>query len=335
MRRRYLYRIVCLMLIFCVALAAQSCASAEYQRADIDSENELRICTTLTEDVYVPLVKEFAERTGIWPKITRVPESEIENAFYSPDYDFFLGGSSEYYENHSSAFSKDIPDTGNLYAGLSGSENTWFGFMTDPVVFIYSRSLGDSANAPSSWSMLGAMDKSEIALADPARSDTSLTAFAEMLQHCQQSEVNRFLNTIFDAGVTEYFSDTDEVAEAVATGRYIVGVVTESEAWKYAGSDIYIVYPSDGTIAVTGAAAIALNTENYAAAYAFAEFLIGSDAQTYLSSTLGIRPVNSTVAAPKSHAAYEAINITPYELGWVYARKMSILSYWKTLAGTR
>ena len=300
-----------------------------------------RLCvyTSHKEEVYLPIVREFEERTGIWVEVVTGGTTEllerIESEAKAPRCDVMFGGGGESLTAYAALFE---PYTcGGIDAvdeALRPAESLYTPFSTLPIVLIRNPRMV-SADDLTGWEdLLDEAWRGRIAFADPTVSGSSYTALMTMLSALPGDEeelLSRFHANLDGAALP----DSGDVAEAVAMGRLPVGVTLEQSALQYAGAGEKpaIVYPKEGTSALADGTALIAAAPHRENAIAFLEFTISYDAQAQTAERLYRRSVRSDVPDREELPARGDFPLIDYDVSWASSRKEEMLRRWAQLEG--
>lgn len=150
----------------------------------------------------------------------------------------------------------------------------WLGQMLHVMVFMYNRDLVKDAEAPRSWSdLLNPKWKDKIAYCNPNNSGSAYTQFSIMLALWGDNEAGwkKAETLLKNAKITQQSS---LVPKGVNEGEFPIGITMEYAAhrFKAGGANVGVIYPEDGTVAYTEAAAIIKGSKHPEAAKKFIDF---------------------------------------------------------------
>ena len=294
---------------------SHSDSSTEYAPAQSD---RLTVYTSLEESVYLPLVREFEERTGIWVQVETGNTLELLSRIRLEDSgttcDVFFGGGIDSLTANSDLFQAEAVYSCSLH----------------PLVLIYNPVLV-RRNLPSGWeSLFLTAWRGKIAYTDPEVSGTGYTALATLLQltpgEHEEELMQRFLTNLNDT----LLPDDSAVISEVAAGNCYIGITTEETALKAVdnGYDIGIVYPAEGTSVVPdglGVCTYAPHAENGAQ---FIDFILSSNVQSHLAEYNGRRSADPAVSIPET---LPGLQLFPYDIEEAAADQQHILTLWHQL----
>ena len=164
-------------------------AATEIARAyNVPEEKQLIVYSSHKEEVYLPIIMEFEDRTGIWVEIHEGGTTEIlekvREASKAGACDIMMGGGVESYEAAKDLFVPYEPsDKNTLDEEYLSKSDLWTPFTELPLVFIYNNKLVSEKEAPTHWrDLLNPKWRGKIAFADLNSSGTSYTILSALSQ---------------------------------------------------------------------------------------------------------------------------------------------------------
>lgn len=298
-----------------------------------DESMRLTIYTSHKEEVYMPIVREFEERTGIWVDVITGGTNEllerIESQQDNVEADVMFGGGVESLKAYEHCFSPYVVgSSGSIREPHQAEDAVWTPFSALPVVLIYNTKLV-SPDKITGWSSLSdPIFRGRIAFADPAISGSSFTALATQI--LAGNSMGKTLATLAENLQGKTLSSSGDVLNAVADGSYLVGITLEETALKYiaAGADLAMVYPEEGTSCVPDASAIVKGAPHSENAKIFLDFTVSYEVQQMLSESSYRRPVRSDIPAGDSLLRLQDIVLVDYDIDWACKNRDVILSDW-------
>lgn len=298
-----------------------------------DESMRLTIYTSHKEEVYMPIVREFEERTGIWVDVITGGTNEllerIESQQDNVEADVMFGGGVESLKAYEHCFSPYVVgSSGSIREPHQAEDAVWTPFSALPVVLIYNTKLV-SPDKITGWSSLSdPIFRGRIAFADPAISGSSFTALATQI--LAGKSMDKTLATLAENLQGKTLSSSGDVLNAVADGSYLVGITLEETALKYiaAGADLAMVYPEEGTSCVPDASAIVKGAPHSENAKKFLDFTVSYEVQQMLSESSYRRPVRSDIPAGDSLLPLQDIVLVDYDIDWACKNRDVILSDW-------
>ena len=298
-----------------------------------DESMRLTIYTSHKEEVYMPIVREFEERTGIWVDVITGGTNEllerIESQQDNVEADVMFGGGVESLKAYEHCFSPYVVgSSGSIREPHQAEDAVWTPFSALPVVLIYNTKLV-SPDKITGWSSLSdPIFRGRIAFADPAISGSSFTALATQI--LAGNSMGKTLATLAENLQGKTLSSSGDVLNAVADGSYLVGITLEETALKYiaTGADLAMVYPEEGTSCVPDASAIVKGAPHSENAKRFLDFTVSYEVQQMLSESSYRRPVRSDIPAGESLLPLQDIVLVDYDIDWACKNRDVILSDW-------
>lgn len=337
-KRKTLCRIMAMVFLSCLCLAG--CAEEDgaeeiSEKYSVSEDRELIVYTSHKENVYLPIIREFEDRTGIWVRLrsggTEEMLQEAKKASEAGECDVMFGGGVESYEANRELF---LPyaskEEGSLNPLYQSGEHAWTPFTELPIVLIYNSTLVSKEDAPKGWEdLFDPKWKGQIAFADPYRSGTSYTIFSTMQQvFGEEPEVllRRFIAQLDG----RLLSGSGDVKTRVEDGSFLVGITLEETALRAVreGEDLAMLYPVEGTSAVADGCAVVKNAPHVRNAEQFIDFVAGKDTQEYCTRQLLRRPVRTDIALSDS---FEEIRLVPFDIEASAAGEKEFLDLWSIL----
>ena len=298
-----------------------------------DESMRLTIYTSHKEEVYMPIVREFEERTGIWVDVITGGTNEllerIESQQDNVEADVMFGGGVESLKAYEHCFSPYVVgSSGSIREPHQAEDAVWTPFSALPVVLIYNTKLV-SPDKITGWSSLSdPIFRGRIAFADPAISGSSFTALATQI--LAGKSMDKTLATLAENLQGKILSSSGDVLNAVVDGSCLVGITLEETALKYiaAGADLAMVYPEEGTSCVPDASAIVKGAPHSENAKKFLDFTVSYEVQQMLSESSYRRPVRSDIPAGESLLPLQDIVLVDYDIDGACKNRDVILSDW-------
>lgn len=298
-----------------------------------DESMRLTIYTSHKEEVYMPIVREFEERTGIWVDVITGGTNEllerIESQQDNVEADVMFGGGVESLKAYEHCFSPYVVGSSDSIREPHQAEDAvWTPFSALPVVLIYNTKLV-SPDKITGWSSLSdPIFRGRIAFADPSISGSSFTALATQI--LAGKSMDKTLATLAENLQGKTLSSSGDVLNAVVDGSCLVGITLEETALKYiaAGADLAMVYPEEGTSCVPDASAIVKGAPHSENAKRFLDFTVSYEVQQMLSESSYRRPVRSDIPAGESLLPLQDIVLVDYDIDWACKNRDVILSDW-------
>lgn len=331
MKFRKAVGVVLALALLTTGCGAASDISPSYQP---DDEKQLTVYTSHKEAVYLPIIQEFEERTGIWVDIVDGGTNEMLETIRQeqdcPRADVMFGGGIESLDAYRDCF---VPYTSSeaeaIAPAYQDAAACWTPFSALPVVLIYNCKLVDPANL-TGWADLLSF-QGQVAFADPGISASSFTA---LVTECTALEdtIGHAIETLTQALEGKTLESSGEVITAVAAGKSLVGITLEETAMQAisSGYDIGIVYPKEGTSCVPDGSALIKNAPHCENAKRFLDFTVSCDTQSRLQNQNNRRSVRRDLPAPDCLPPLETLKLVDYDIDWACRHRDSILDQWKT-----
>ncbi len=298
----------------------------------VPEEKQLIVYTSHKEEVYLPIIMEFENRTGIWVEVhaggTTEMFKEAREASKIGACDIMFGGGVESFEASKDLFMRYEPsEKDKIDEHYLSNGGFWTPFTEIPLVFVYNNKLVSEEEAPHTWTdLLQPKWSGQIAFADLHSSGTSYTALSAISQ--MMGDDSEKLLTSFIEGVKPHvLASSSEVIPDVSNGTFLVGITLEETAMKSmrAGADITMVYPEDGTAAPPDGCAMVKNAPHRYNAGVFIDFVTGYDTQKYAMDTFMRRPIRRDI--PLS-GDYEAIRKIDFNIEKSAREEKQIFALW-------
>ena len=302
----------------------------------VPQEKQLIVYTSHKEEVYLPIIREFESRTGIWVELhtggTTQMFSEVKEASEQGRCDIMFGGGIESYEAAKDLFMPYEPiEKSALDPDYVDDEDRWIPFTELPIVFVYNKKLVSYSELPSTWEELfDSKWKGQIAFADPNNSGTSYTILSTMEQLFNeepQSLVPRFYEQL-DGRI---LPSSGQVIPEVSDGSFLIGITLEETARKAMDQyeDISMLYPEDGTSAVPDGCAMVKNAPHSYNAGKFIDFVVSYDTQRYATENFYRRSARRDVGSNRGNTE----TFIKFDVEKSAREEEEVFSLWNALAG--
>ena len=311
------------------AVAAE--IAAEY---NVSKEKQLIVYTSHKEEVYLPIIMEFENRTGIWVEIhaggTTEMFKEVREAAGDGACDIMFGGGIESFEAAKDLFMPyEATDLSKLDSAYLSEDSIWTPFTELPLVFVYNSKLVPENEAPKTWQeLLSDKWRGQIAFADLHNSGTSYTILSAISQVYGESAVKNFMEGLKG----KVLSSSGEIIPDVSNGTFLIGITLEETAKKslLADYDITMVYPEDGTVAVPDGVGMVKNAPHSYNAGKFIDFVTGFETQIYAMDRFYRRPVRTDIVLSEG---YEDISQVDFDIEKSAREEEAIFSLWDEIIG--
>lgn len=326
MKRRILLLLLCTLLL--CGCGVQPRVQQEYAP---DPENRLVIYTSHKQEVYLPIIREFEERTGIWVEVVTGGTYEVLDMIReespAPKADVIFGGGVDSLEAYRDCFQPyACRDWEHIAAPFVDSSHHWTPFSALTVVLIYNTKLVDP-DMLTCWSDLFRPEfQGHIAFPDPTKSGSGFTSLVTMLTIFGEEAFQSLAHCLGG----KQLSSSGSVLTNVADGSALVGITLEETAMQHiaAGENIGMVYPADGTSSVPDGSAIVMNAPHPENAKAFLDFTMSPEVQQLLGSRFYRRSVRSELQPGTRLPALDTLTISEYDINLAAEHRDICLDYW-------
>ena len=223
----------------------------------------LTVCFPEEQTFWVPVLREFQQRTGIWIRTRQeLPDSEAEP-------DLLLG------------FEAD-----------SAAESVCVGWQV-PVIVCNPHLI--RRNPPVGFADLrGDFWAGSLSFADPAESGFSRSVLALIASSGENPEE---ILRAFSGSVARLSSDSETALLNVCNGTTALGLVPESDALRAVdgGQRLDTLYPEEGSFLLPIFASVPASAPDSDGAETLLDFLLEAQTQSHLWETARIRPANGEV----------------------------------------
>jgi len=210
----------------------------------------------------------------------------------------------------------------------------WHAFDIEPMVMIYSTALVDEAEAPASWEdLLNEKWVGQIASADPLKSSSAFGVVMGMVAAFGYEEGGyEFLEKFVPQLDGKVLSSSSGTFKGVSDKEYAIGLTYEEAAMKYiaAGSEMAIVYPTEGTNIVYSPVAIIKDGPNTENAKLFVDYVLSQEVQAQLAE-LNRRTSRTDVVVPDTFVPFEEIPNANVDSAWVVEHTEEFYGVWEDL----
>ena len=306
------------------------------EKYSVPQEKQLIVYTSHKEEVYLPIIKEFEEQTGIWVEIhsggTAQIFSEVRDISEQGGCDIVFGGGIESYKAQKDLFMPyETEEKSVLNEKYLDADNYFTPFTELPIVFVYNKKMISYSEIPRSWkSLYDEKWKGQIAFADPEKSGTSYTIISTMEQVFDE-DPESLIPRFFDQLDGKILSSSGDIIPKVADGSFLVGITLEETAKKAMeqGYDIAMVYPEDGTSTVPDGCAVARNAPHSYNAGRFIDFVVSYDTQKFATEKFFRRSVRTDIR----DSTYRSISQIDFDLNRSAEEESQVFALWKALSG--
>ncbi len=338
-----LKRILVAIVAEAAMLLLSSCGNSERQaqiqyiseKYNVPEEKQLIVYTSHKEEVYLPIIREFENRTGIWVEIhaggTAEMFSEVREGLDEGRCDIMFGGGIESYEAQKDLFIPyEVKEKEILDQTYVDTENYWTAFTELPIVFIYNKKLVSYSEVPKTWEELFDQKwKGQIAFADIHNSGTSYTIISTMEQILKK-DAKEILPDFYDQLGGRVLSSSGQVVPEVSNGDFLIGITLEETARKGMdlGEEISMLFPEDGTSAVPDGCAMVKNAPHTYNAGKFIDFIVSHDTQEYAVENFYRRSVRTDLGYSYSGS----LDQIDFDVRKSAKEEMDVFSLWDQLS---
>ena len=302
----------------------------------VPQEKQLIVYTSHKEEVYLPIIREFESRTGIWVELhtggTTQMFSEVKEASKEGRCDIMFGGGIESYEAAKDLFMPYEPiEKSALDPDYVDDEDYWIPFTELPIVFVYNKKLVSYSELPTTWEELfDSKWKGQIAFADPNNSGTSYTILSTMEQLFNE-EPQSLLPRFYEQLDRRILPSSGQVIPEVSDGSFLIGITLEETARKAMDQyeDISMLYPEDGTSAVPDGCAMVKNAPHSYNAGKFIDFVVSYDTQRYATENFYRRSARRDVGSSRGNTE----TFIKFDVEKSAREEEEVFSLWNALAG--
>ena len=311
--------------LFIACIIQSGCADSIHSREvsliseqyRVPQDKQLILYTSHKEEVYLPIVREFEDRTGIWVEVhsggtTQILDEIRENAS-NTECDVMFGGGIASYEAERDLFLPYFTrEKDRIDSQWCSDDGIWTPFTELPIVFVYNNKLLSEDETPKGWYDLMEDDrfKGQIAFADPLKSGTGYTVLATLLQLTDKDK-EELISGILAQLDGRILDNSGDVIPGVANGEFLAGITLEETAIQYMSqeNDISICYPMEGTSAIPDGCAIVKGAPHSYNAGLFIDFVTGRDTQKYAVTHFGRRSVRTDIKEDEELEEFKILNL--------------------------
>ena len=260
-------------------------ADAEAQAAP-ELSGTMKVVAT-SED-YVTLFDKFTEETGVDVELLSMSSGEVLSKLRAeggtPSADLWFGGGIDAFM---SAKDDGLLEQVNFDAAseladeYKDADGYWYSKGITIVGFLVNQALTEElgVEVPQSWTdLLNEGYKGEIIMSNPAVSGTNYAVVNALLQTMGEEEGWNYFTALND-NIAYYGKRGSDPLNKVVSDEFAIGIsyIDRGVEATIEGSDIAVVYPTDGIPWVPEGVAVFKNAENVDAAKYFVEWLFSND----------------------------------------------------------
>lgn len=257
-------------------IALTACGAAPYE--ELNRQADFIIYTPLSEEVYLPVIREFESRYGKKAEVFEEPEEEIMEQVRmkreSFPGDIILGASDEAVRENYRLF----PERET--------------FLASSFVIIYNKNIVRRREAPENLTSL--MDdgwNGKIGYPSPEKS-AAARGLSQAAAASDKKEDEEVLRIFCEKLEKESTDSIEEIGRGVCSGKYMTGIVTKALAQELLGEgeNIALVPIGAKECIVSAQIVSTIGGKNPEEAELFFEFATGEDVKRYLAEYLKYEP---------------------------------------------
>lgn len=270
------------------ASESEETEASESQEAAEAPELSGTMKVVATSEDYVTFFDKFTEETGVKVELLSMSSGEVLSKLRAeggtPSADLWFGGGIDAFmsakedgllEQVNFDAASELADT------YKDSEGYWYSKGITIVGFLVNQALTEElgVEVPQSWTdLLNEGYKGEIIMSNPAVSGTNYAVVNALLQTMGEEEGWNYFQKLSD-NIAYYGKRGSDPLNKVVSDEFAIGIsyINRGVEATIEGSDIAIVYPTDGIPWVPEGVAVFKNAENVDAAKYFVEWLFSND----------------------------------------------------------
>ncbi len=207
-------------------------------------------------------------------------------------------------------------EAAKLPAIFKDKDGTYFAGRLINMIICYNTKALKAAEAPKSWRELtDAKWNDKVVVPNPAYSGSAMAAVGAIAKKYGW----KYFEDLRANKCSVVRGNTD-VAQKVASGEFPVGMTLDYmiRGMKKEGSDIELIYPEDGTIAIPSPIAVMKASKNPQGALRFVDYILSMEGQQALVRLGSLVPVRPDVDPPAGTPSADGIFKKAMELDWGY-----------------
>ena len=283
----------------------------------------------------------FEEKTGIKVDLIQAGTGDLMKRIAAeasdPSCDVMFGGSQINYftqkalfQDYVSGNDKNLPTAFQNKAGYATS------YVLDGRCLIVNKQLIGDVVVKSYADLLKPELKGKISAGDPSNSSSAFNQLSNQLAVMGGYESDtawKFVEDLLKQVNCEMASGSSAVYKSVADGEKLVGVSYEDPCVQLVkdGANVEVVYPTEGTIFNPSCAGIVKDAKHLDNAKKFIDFIITSEVQNILGSSLTNRPVLADAKVGSYMTPIKDITTVVEDTDYVFAHKADIIKRYKDL----
>lgn len=241
-----------------------------------------------TNESYMTLFEKFEEETGVKTELLSMSSGEVLSKLRAeggtPSADLWFGGGIDAFmsaKEDGLLEQVTFDAAADLAPEFKDEEGYWYSKGITIVGFLVNEDLASElgVTAPQTWQeLLNEEYKGEIVMSNPAVSGTNYAVVNALLQTMGEEEGWSYFEKLND-NIAYYGKRGSDPLNKVNAGEFTIGISYLDRTVDAAieGSNISVIYPTDGIPWVPEGVAAFKNAENAEAAKYFVEWLFSSD----------------------------------------------------------
>ena len=320
-------------------------AEAEEQAA---SELSGTMKVVATSEDYVTLFDKFTEETGVDVELLSMSSGEVLSKLRAeggtPSADLWFGGGIDAFM---SAKDDGLLEQVNFDAAseladeYKDADGYWYSKGITIVGFLVNQALTEElgVEVPQSWTdLLNEGYKGEIIMSNPAVSGTNYAVVNALLQTMGEEEGWNYFTALND-NIAYYGKRGSDPLNKVVSDEFAIGIsyIDRGVEATIEGSDIAVVYPTDGIPWVPEGVAVFKNAENVDAAKYFVEWLFSNDDNLRMLAEIdkkdGIKLVKPSIEGIE--LGYDTAILMQEDLSLFGSERDAVLAQFEELMGDK
>ncbi|WP_264713295.1 extracellular solute-binding protein [Limobrevibacterium gyesilva] len=319
----------------CLGLAAPAQAQ---QHVVLYSANDNTVNNMISEA--------FTKETGIKVDVVSTGSGvlfrRIASESANPQADLIWGVSSALLSQNKAYFQPyAAKEKAAVPAAYRDPQDLWIGTNLQILTISQNTKAIPADQGPRSWQdLLDTKWKGKIAYTDPANSGSSYVTATTLLSLWGDNDAAwTKVGTLL--GNTKVLNRSTLVFDGNGSGEYPLGISLEyaGNLWAHNGAPVKVIYPSDGTVAVTEGIAIIKGGPNPEPARAFVDFVNRKDMQEMMLRATFRRPARQDIdlsTVPGNMPALSALKLVSYDdMKWDAARRDTLARLKTLIQNTR
>lgn len=322
------------------ATLLSSCRGSKGEAAPFPED--LVVYSSHNDEIIRVVVAEFRDRSGLRVRAVEGGTGEMIDRLRAESAgparcDVLWGGGAESLAANVDLFEPYFsPEAAAILPANKAADGSWTGFTLLPMAIGYNSLLVSGDGVPRSWAeLLEPRFRGVIAFADPSVSASSYTILRTLGSALEKEGMPRAAaEAAFVRNLDgKLMPESATVFPAVASGEFLVGLYHDEGATELmlSGSDLKIVYPSDGTSAVPDGVALVRGAPHREAAKRFIDFALSLDVAKVMGARFHRRSARIDCPTPPGQAPLSGIKLVDYDIKVAAAEKEATLARFKAL----